>query len=253
MAFFNCSYYSSVLHMATKVNVVIPEVRRTDVPVLYLLHGLSDDNTIWERRTCIERMADKAGVAVIMPDGARSFYTNMKYGPRYYDYVSRELPEYVAATFKPLSNDPAKTFICGNSMGGYGALKIAFRNPERYAAVVGLSSVTDIVARIRSRQWAQDAVNIWGEDAETSVEGSEDDLFALAEKLKQAPVRPRIFQICGTEDFLYQDNIRFRDFIQPLGLEYSYFEEPGEHCWEDWNRWLSLAFRFFLNREEGKA
>ena len=47
MAFFNCSYYSSVLHMATKVNVVIPEVRRTDVPVLYLLHGLSDDNTIW--------------------------------------------------------------------------------------------------------------------------------------------------------------------------------------------------------------
>ena len=95
MALSELRFFSEALHMQTSVYVVIPQrknsgeigisngANREKYPCLYLLHGLSDDYTIWQRRTSIERYAQEYGICVVMPSGDRSFYTDMKYGGQY--------------------------------------------------------------------------------------------------------------------------------------------------------------------------
>ena len=110
MAFIQCSFHSDVLGKACSMNVLLPQKvttqigmtssgSRKDLPVLYLLHGLSDDHSIWMRRTSIERYAASYPLAVVMPDGGRSFYTDMKYGSKYWTFLSEELPEIVCSLF----------------------------------------------------------------------------------------------------------------------------------------------------------
>ena len=114
-------------------------------PVLYLLHGLSDDDTIWLRRTSIERYVAPLGLAVVMPQVHRSYYTDEAYGGRYWTFLSEELPQLVDTFFR-LSTDRRDTFVAGLSMGGYGAIKWALRQPHRFAAAASLSGVLDVAA-----------------------------------------------------------------------------------------------------------
>src|SRR5690606_7723267 len=100
---------------------------------LWLLHGRSDDHTIWLRRTSIERYVAPLGLAVVMPNANLSFYNNMAWGARYGDFFENELPE-LARSFFPLSARREDNFIAGLSMGGYGAMRLALANPGRYAA-----------------------------------------------------------------------------------------------------------------------
>lgn len=104
MALLHVNFHSKVLNMDTKIGVIMPQKmqgiglagseQEDSFPVLWLLHGRSDDYTIWMRRTSIERYAAPLGLMVIMPEVSYSRYINMKHGPRYYDYISKELPEF---------------------------------------------------------------------------------------------------------------------------------------------------------------
>ena len=111
--------------------------------MLYLLHGLTDDHTGWQRYTSIERYADEAGLAVVMPAVHHSFYTDEVHGHAYWTYVSEELPALVHRLFR-VSDRPEDTFAAGLSMGGYGAVKLALSHPDRYAAAASLSGTLDI-------------------------------------------------------------------------------------------------------------
>lgn len=101
MALLTCNYFSEVLGLSTAMTVILPEttagqygmdnVKSTEVhKTLFLLHGLSDDHTIWVRRTSIERYAALKGIAVVMPQVHRSFYTDMTHGLRYWTFLTEE-------------------------------------------------------------------------------------------------------------------------------------------------------------------
>ena len=79
-------------------------------PTLWLLHGASDNHTIWQRRTSIERYAAPLGLAVVMPNAHLSSYADMAHGGKYYTYISQELPEKMRAMF-PLSDKREDNFI----------------------------------------------------------------------------------------------------------------------------------------------
>jgi S-formylglutathione hydrolase FrmB len=249
MAFIQCDFFSNVLQLSVSINVVLPQPIRPSYPVLYLLHGMSDDHTIWMRRTSIERYADQYGLAVIMPAVGRSFYTNMAVGYRYEAYINQELPE-VAQAFFPLSNKREETFVAGLSMGGYGAFRLAFSYPERFAAAASLSGAVDIAHEQPvdvPEVWLIERRNIFGDL--DKMAGSPHDLRYLAEKMVTSGVpQPRLYQCCGTEDFLYEQNQRFLQVARTLGLDLTYEEGPGEHEWGYWDAmiqrvlaWLPLA------------
>ena len=157
MAFLQIQFFSDVLNVASTVNVIMPEAnqgigvetsknraKNRELPkVLYLLHGYSDDHTIWMRRTSVERYAAAHNLTVVMPAVNHSFYCNEVHGERYWDYVSEELPATIQR-FLRVSDKPEDTFVAGLSMGGYGAMRLALTYPERYAAAGSFSGAVDI-------------------------------------------------------------------------------------------------------------
>jgi S-formylglutathione hydrolase FrmB len=255
MAHIRCDFFSEVLGLSTSMTVLLPQATSAQIgmtgveaaggrhPTLYLLHGLSDDDTVWARRTSIERYVAPLGLAVVMPQVHRSFYADEAWGGRYWTFLSEELPA-LAASFFHLSDRREDTFVAGLSMGGYGAIKWALRRPERFAAAASMSGALDVAELQRTR-----AV----EDLERrvfdgmQVEGTENDLFALSGQV--APTAsPALYIACGTGDDLFEDNRRFAERARAHGLPLTVRFGPGEHEWGYWDAaiqdvlaWLPLA------------
>ncbi|MBE6365065.1 MAG: esterase family protein [Lentisphaerae bacterium] len=253
MAFMECRFNSAVLLKAVSMNVIVPLTGNTDEPrkVMYLLHGLSDDSSMWFRRSSIERYADRYNMVVIMPDGGRSFYTDAVSGENYWTFISEELPQTVKSIFN-LSPDKEHTFAAGLSMGGYGALKLGLRCPEKFAAVAGLSSVTDIKYRFRDKSsagWHPEFRRIFGTVSQVVPRGN--DLFDLAQKaVDSGKELPEIISFCGSEDFMIGDNRKFNKFMRKLEYPGFYaFERPGSHTWEFWDLYIQDVMKFFVTGE----
>ena len=252
MAFIKCDFYSEALRKSLSMNVILPDVEPTTkdgkYKTLYLLHGLGDDYTTWQRRTSIERYLYNKELAVVMLDGGRSFYTDMKKGGKFFTFLTEELPAKVQKYF-PLSNLRENNFIAGNSMGGYGSIKAALRCPEKYAACGILSSVTDIPAKYNDEilvSWKEEFSYIFGTIEEAIANGN--DIFSLVEKLKDSEIKPGIMQICGTEDFLYNDNIKLKNALEACKWpNYTYIEGPGVHSWDFWDANIEKIIEFVLN------
>lgn len=256
VALIHCDFFSEVLGLCCSMDVILPQLPpgkrgkgRRLFATLYLLHGLSDDHTIWQRRTSIERYVADMPLAVVMPAVGRSFYTDMAHGLRYWTFVSEELPA-LCRGFFPLSARREDTFVAGLSMGGYGAFKLALRCPDRFAAAASLSGALDIAGLIEADpSRGAEMANVFGDL--TRLRRSDNDLLHLAEVLARSRgPKPRLFQWCGTGDFLYPCNIAFRDHARRLGLDLTYSEGPGDHQWAYWDqhiqdvlRWLPLAGR----------
>ncbi len=245
MAFFQVAFSSRVLGYSTNMNVIIPQrcVRgRTGTaiedetltyPVLYLLHGMSDDHTMWCRRTSIERYADEAGIAVVMPMAELGWYTDMKHGRKWRTFIGEELPKICHSFFPQLSTKREDTYIAGLSMGGYGAYALALTYPERYAAAAGLSGAYNYYTK------GMETDTYWSDIFGTYDEyrGGENDLLALSEKrMSEGGALPRLFMWCGTEDFVYNNNVELRDHLRSIGWHDFYYEEgPGDHSWGYWD------------------
>lgn len=246
MAFLQVNFFSSVLGMCTAMNVILPQTTSTrgligvdtadaDVtyPVLYLLHGMSDDHTIWSRRTSIERYADERGIAVVMPTTELGWYTNMKHGRQWRSFIGEELPAICHDFFPRISQKREDTYIAGLSMGGYGAYALAMTYPEQYSAAAALS------AAFLPLRFGRDTEPFWQDIFGTMSEytGGENDLIALSSRLvREGAPLPRLYMWCGTEDGLYSQNIAMRDHLNKLGWEdFTYEESAGNHNWKCWD------------------
>ena len=245
MAFLTCHTDSPSLGRSFCYSIIVPENSGGDIPTVLLLHGLSDDYTQWERMTPIERYANERGIAVIMPDGARSFYTDMKYGDAYYSSIVCDVMR-SARTLFPLSVKREKNFTAGLSMGGYGALKIALKNPDVFSGAISLSGVLNIAQSAADVTWDRDFTLIWGEDYKNALPGSEDDLFCLTDNIKGE--KPRLFISCGDSDFMLGQNRDFREHIKDAGFDFRYEEHPGNHNWMYWAEHIAEGLDFILGR-----
>jgi S-formylglutathione hydrolase FrmB len=132
----------------------------------------------------------------------------------------------------PLSHEREDTFVAGLSMGGYGAFKLALRCPEKFAAAASLSGALDLVSRLS--HFKKDFDLIFG-----GAIPPEEDLFPLAERLaaSEGP-KPKLYQACGTEDYLFDGNRKFLQHARDLQLELEYEEGPGSHNWGFWDLYI---------------
>ncbi len=254
MALISCDFFSETLALSTSMTVLLPQRTSSQIglagaaregapPVLYLLHGLSDDHTIWLRRTSIERYVAPLGLAVVMPQVHRSFYTDEAHGNRYWTFLTRELPSVVHRFFR-LSDRPADTFVAGLSMGGYGALKWALTEPGRFAAAAGLSATADVGQLVHPDRLPALMHQIFGDEP---LSGSAHDLFSLVERAAPATVPP-LYLCCGTADRGLPANRRLVDAMRRRGLAVTDDFGPGAHDWAYWDArirdvlaWLPLT------------
>jgi putative tributyrin esterase len=243
MALLRCDYFSEVLEVGTSMTVLLPQATEQqigvssdattgDPPLLYLLHGLSDDATAWQRYTSIERYASEHGVAVVMPQGGRSFYADEVHGARHWTHLTQELPEVVSSFFR-VSQRPEDTFVAGLSMGGYGALKWALHHPDRFAAVASLSGAVDVRTLLPERP------EIYRRVFDERL-GPDDILEDLLQRRRSVALPP-MFVGCGTDDPLYDENVRFADQAIAAGVDVRTDFRPGAHEWAVWDATIAAV------------
>lgn len=262
---YTCNGHSAVLKSYITYYVIIPSYYKEDtmgvpldriypqkrdpLPVLYLFHGGVADASCWIRYTDIEALAEELNMAVVMPNVGNSYYTDMVHGPAYYMFVTEELPRMVRSVF-PISEKREANFAAGLSMGGYGALKVVLRNPERYKGAVSLSGVVDIMDLLTCGRYEEllDLDSIYGSDRE-KVRGSKEDLYFLAKELAAGKKQiPDLYLAVGREDYFAKTNGEYADFLKELGIDRCFELDEGNHDWDFWSPHLRRGLKWLLKK-----
>ncbi len=238
MALCELRYFSKSLGMQTAANVILPS---HDVPgpwaVMFLLHGLSDDCSIWLRRTSIERYVEGMPLIVVMPDGGRGFYADAEQGFAYRTAIGEELVEIVKGYF-PTGD---KWCATGLSMGGYGAFRLALDRPDLFRSAVSHSGALHFghLEAVEENDFTREFRRVLG----SSPKGGPNDLHALATRLKPEEM-PALRFDCGTEDSLLDANREFHRHLAENGIDHEYEEFPGDHNWAYWDEHVQRALAF---------
>ena len=256
MALMHVKYQSMTLYgLNISVDVILPqgEVPPRGHRTVWLLHGMSDNETMWQRRTSIERYADAHNVAVIMPAVQLSCYADMAHGYPFYTFITDELPR-IMREFFPLSSAREDNYVVGLSMGGEGACKIGLSKPENYSVIGCLSAGAYNHEPIPTdRLDPENPYHIWEFNRFDGqpIEGTPRDCFGNAKKIiaEGKPI-PRIYHAIGSSDFLLDAAHRTCDFFRSFDgnpFDYFYEEDPGAHTWDFWD----LHIQRFLDYVDG--
>lgn len=234
--------FSNTLEMDTTISIVTPNHLTQDQPykVAYLLHGLCGNSSSWLDYSLLPLYAMNGSTVYILPDAARSFYTDMKHGFRYFTYITEELPQICRSVFR-ISAERENTAILGCSMGGYGALKCAFTKPEQYGMCGAFSSGClfmkenmdfiqsqgwDTAAQLFGRQLLTDIPAAFGQNLEWQPDY---EISELARQAKESGLLPELYLTCGTEDHFYPDHVKFGKLLDELGIAYTFEQWQAKH------------------------
>lgn len=229
MAWITYRYYSEVLGKQTTCEVLHPQgTTQKPLPVLFLLHGLSDDASCWQRYSVIERLVGGLDLIVVMPDGGRGFYVDAVEGAAYGTALGKELPELIRSTFHTTD----EWCISGLSMGGYGALALGLRRPDLFRSIHSMSGALGW-----NRKEEREFQRIFGEDLE-------DSQYNLKNLFNKENEGSKILLDCGVEDFLIEENRGFAKYLTERGIEHTYREHPGAHTWDYWNEHVVDGLEF---------
>jgi len=243
MALCDVHWFSNALQKHVGAYVILPESGKPPFATYYLLHGLTDDYTGWVRRSRIESYVRDLPLIVVMPDGFRGFYTDNAEGPAYAKYAAEELVDFVERNF-PAKRSRTGRCIGGLSMGGYGALRLAFAYPHRYASANSHSGALLYGARNGPRDPSPltpaEQRQIFGPEPA----GSSHDLLALAARAKESGSVPKLLLDCGTEDHLLNDSRAIHEGLQRMAIPHDYREHAGAHDWDYWDAHIRDAIAF---------
>ena len=256
------TFKSQIVDYPVKYSVYLPdgyETSQRNYPVVYLLHGFSDDETGWIQYGEAGEITDK-GVAegafpsciLIIPDGKVTWYCNSFDGKnRWEDMFVKELIPHVEKEYRIRAKKEFRA-IAGLSMGGYGALGLSMRNPELFSSCVALSSGTfsdeEITAQDDNTYQAY-FKNIFGSDLKgderlTDSWKANSPLHLIhtvsAEKLKGI----RFYIDCGDDDFLYKGNSMLHTEMRELNIPHEYRVRNGGHSWSYWRTGLYDGLKF---------
>ena len=261
MALIHCNFFSEALRSNTDINVIIPTPHPVETPlnpgnyfhkgakyqVLYLLHGTFGDYTDWQRLSSIEKYAQFAKLMVVMPSGANAFYQDMANGPKYFTFMTEELPAFIQTLF-PASDRREDTFVGGLSMGAGGALNLGIRRPDLYGKVIALSGGMDFLSAMDTdKPESSDAPWPWKAIFEPPYDGKGsglDDLPILKKQIADGVELPKFFLAVGTEDFIYEHAQKTKAIMEELGLDLTYEEGPGIHDWDFWDEYIQHAIKW---------
>ncbi|MDX8337796.1 alpha/beta hydrolase family protein [Draconibacterium sp. IB214405] len=234
--------------------VITPEgySENNSYPVLYLLHGYSGNQNDWINGVPeIKDYADLYQFIIVCPDGAFSswyFDSPIDNSIKYETYVAHELVNRVDDSFSTISSREGRA-ITGLSMGGHGALYLAFRNQDVYGAAGSMSGGVDI--RPFPNNW--DISKRLGTYAENKENWEENTVINLVYQL--TPGSLKITIDCGVSDFFYGVNCDLHEKLLERNIPHDFTTRPGGHTWEYWENSIafqSVFFHHFFEKVKGE-
>jgi putative tributyrin esterase len=239
------TFRSAALNRDMQYRVVLSESIAAGVklPVVYLLHGGGGGFRDWSNYSDSARFAER-GLILVMPEGNDSYFVNAAERPqdRYEDYIVSDLMADVESRF-PVAAGRATRAVVGVSMGGYGAVKLAFSHPELFVFAGGISPAVDVPSRPfsikRIQQWLRHSsiFGPWGSQARRNG-----DPFVLARSADPSKT-PYLFLTCGNQEGLLPANRNFAALLEYRDFRYEFHVVPGGHDWNQWDQRLPSVFQ----------
>jgi putative tributyrin esterase len=231
-------FYSSFIQKNVRYRVLVPDGVSESVepvPVLYVLHGLFGSCENWTDLTALQRYVADAKLLIVMPDGGDNWYTDSE--EKYESYLMRDLMPEVESRFGAAS-ERGKRAITGNSMGGYGALKLALKYPETFdlaASFSGAFHVTRLLSDSEDGEMMPSVRRVFGEGG--SRIRTDNDIFDIAALLSGSNVDrlPGIYFDCGIDDEFLSANREFSSALSAADIEHEFLEIDGGHDWPYWD------------------
>ena len=220
--------HSPALARAVTYTALVPDVGTPPFAVLYQLHGASDDHRAWLYKSNLLRVVEGLPLVVVMPSGENGYYVDVPPLRALEQLVVHDIPAHLTRAFRVRQGRAA---IGGLSMGGYGAIRLGLKHPDRYASIFAHSSRLPARRELPTLAWTH------GSDAA----GCDDlDVDWLAERVDRATMPALAFD-CGVDDHLIGDSRRFHARLEALGVPHAYAEHAGAHTWDYWDRHLAEA------------
>jgi len=265
MSLIQMDFESACLGNNTNVNIILPNMRRTDdahrfygsgkkYKVLWLLHGTFGDYSDWLRKTNIELYACEKDLIVVMPSAMNSNYMNWpKFGMGYrmWDFLTEELMPMIYNWF-PASDKREDNFIAGLSMGGRGTAYYAFSHPDKFAAAAILSAspiqYTEEVLAGNGGMGDRTRICVENAGGPEGFLASPENVWDIAKRHIEAGTDlPRLYFATGGDDTRVVNNLKlWREYADSIGVEATYEIVPGfRHEWRFWDLGIQNALAFF--------
>ena len=213
-------------------------------PVLYLLHGAYGCYSDWSRKANLDSLANEYGFIIVCPDGQDSWYFDSPIDPtmQFETYVSKELVEHIDSHYRTHANRCMRA-ITGLSMGGHGALFLAFRHPDVFWSCGSMSGNMDIT-QFPDKWHIKDRL---GEYENNKQRWREHAVCNLVDQVKASPLQPaqKIVIDEGLKDIFYKNNIAMHEQLVEKGIDHDFFVRPGAHTWTYWVNALDYHMLFF--------
>lgn len=245
MAVFQIEYRSEILDLEYPVNVIYPDLSRvanpddTDIPVLYLLHGMGGNHNSWLKRTRLERLVRSTNLIIVLPNVNNAWYTNTQYGYRYFDALTDELPKVLQRFFPNMTKKREKTFIAGLSMGGYGAFKIALET-NRFSHAASLSGALSFDGMLTE---SLDNLAYW-EGIFGPIAQFQNQATPLLDSANLSDKATKFWAWCGDGDYLFEQNNLAVKALGERGIEVAYSTSPGTHDWYYWEKEIESVLKW---------
>lgn len=254
---------SSILSKDVEYSIFLPadyETSNRRYPVLYLLHGYTDDETGWtqfgEAHLIADRMinnGDSAPMIIVMPDAGVTWYVNSYNGKtNYEDFFVKELISHIDATYRTRASKQYRA-ISGLSMGGYGTLIMATKHPELFSAAAPLSAGVfqdDAIVNGDDNLWKNVLGDIYGKKDLAGKNRLTEHYYknsilkiietGNADELKKV----RYYIDCGDEDFLVKGNMALHSVMIDKKIPHEFRVRDGIHNWTYWRTALPEVLKF---------
>jgi S-formylglutathione hydrolase FrmB len=224
-----------------------PDLQEDQYPVLYLLHGADGRYSNWSEKADLDDMASDYSVIIVCPDGQDSWYFDSPIDPKmqFETYVSKELVDYVDNNYRTYASADMRA-IAGLSMGGHGALWLAFRHPDVFGSCGSMSGGVDITK----------FPGHWNIDKRLGAYETNKDVWASHSVISLVPtLKPgqNIIIDDGTEDIFYDVNMNLHQELLAHKIPHDFIIRPGAHTWTYWVNSLDYQILFFSKAFEKAA
>ncbi|MDO5523606.1 MAG: alpha/beta hydrolase family protein [Bacteroidia bacterium] len=227
-----------------KTVVITPDsyAGNSEFPVLYLLHGYSDNYGGWVNKApAVKELADLYNMIIICPDGAYGswyFDSPVDSGFMFETFVSEELIDWVDENYKTIGKREGRA-ITGLSMGGHGGLYLGFRHQDVFGACGSMSGGVDI--RPFPNNW--DMAKRLGTQRDFPERWEQHTVMNQLHLL--TPNSIKIIIDCGTGDFFYDVNVKLHKELLYRNIPHDFISRPGVHNWEYWANAVKYQMLFF--------